>query len=277
MKLDVPKPLTAVVTVSDVVDDVFRCFMSEGADAVACGTAREKVRAVSALLDELVTEHLGGYPSFLRSDYTSCKHGPPLKSKHPLYRIDSADDFPAHIHTLITECHEPVPHHGFFGAPRPSALAVREWLDIVAWTEELPEPYRNTEVRVFVEGGEVVEVYPYYHRSGLEDYLLRKARRRSTVLRDYAENYVPAITSSLEEIVRYAKAVAGAEGLREHGWSIDFALVEKNGRRAWYFIDMALASTSWRPRRRTAEDEWVTTELRELLGGGGRSGTSRAG
>jgi len=259
VRLPVPKPTTVLITIEDIVDDVFVCTLSEGEDRNACKRAREKLDALSGLLDEYVRKYIGGYPVFLRSDYTSCKHYPEDVLGKPIYRIDSPDEFRPHITQLIVECHEFIPVRGVFGMPRPNAVAVREWIRVEKWTDKIPRFYGNLEVRVFVKGGAVERIYPYYHISGLKKYVLSKMSNvdYEEILREYRSRYVQTIIDGVDEITRLAETIARADGIREHDWSIDFVLAEVKGRKAWVFIDMALAEASWRPEEETDEDKLI--------------------
>ena len=253
VKIDVPKPKTVMVNIDDFVDDVFECYYSEWSDERACKSTAENVRSIAAILDEAVKEHLGGYPVFMRSDYTSCKH---FSIRRPLYRVESAEEFYRKIIPLIAECHEPVPAENPFGAPRPNAIAVREWLRIARWTDAVPGFYGNIEVRVIVEDGRVADVFPYYHISGLDEHVVRSEEQKRKVHGDYYGVYLPAVEEGLETIRKYAEKIASLPGIREYNWSMDFALVETGGgRREWYLIDMALAEHSWRPQREKRREE----------------------
>ena len=255
--LSAPKPITAVHNIEDIVEDVFLCILTEGGEA--CKKAKVEVRELATRLDDMVRKNIGGYPVFMRTDYSSCKHYSTRIFGKPLYRIDSMNDFVRHIFPLIAECHSYIPARTPFGPPRPSAVVLREWLNIEKWTDKLPGPYGNIEVRVITENGSVIKIFPYYHRSGIERYFRSSDPE---VLEDYRRNYVRAILEGIREIVVHAEAVATAPGIREYNWSIDLALVNKDGKRMWYFIDMALAEASWVPEHETEEDKLINLALK---------------
>ena len=260
-ELDIPKPATVIEPLEDIVEDVFRCVLSEGEDRGACSAAKEKAQTLATTLDKAVKERLGGYPVFMRTDYSSCKHYSAQVFGKPLYRIDSKEDFIKHIFPLIAECHSYIPARTPFGPPRPSAIVLREWLNIEKWTDKLPGFYGNIEVRVITKNGRVARVFPYYHRTGIEKHF---SDAGPEVFEEYRERYVQAILEGLTEIVEYADKIASAPGIRRRGWSIDLALVNKDGKRVWYFIDMALAEASWAPTRETEEDRIIDTALDQL-------------
>jgi len=262
VKVDVPKPKTVLVSIDEeLVKNIFLCYMSEGEDRNACSHVKEYLPPYLDLLDECVGMYIGNYPVFVRTDYSSCKYVW-VKGK-PLYRVESKQEL-ANIYSIICKCHEPLTVRSPFGAPAPKAIAIREWLDIVKWTNRLPKYYGNLEVRVFVRNGKVEKVYPYYHWSGLVEGVVDAEKDRDTLPlleKEYVENYVSAIISSIKTIKEYAERIANADGIKGYDWSIDFALVDKNGKLEWYFIDMALAEASWRPEKETDEDKLIAEAL----------------
>jgi len=107
----VPMPRTLIIGLDDGdVDAIFACE----SDPARC---RRVLEAISDLIDERVAA-VGGYPVFIRTDYTSCK-------LHPLrpYRVRSRSELPGKLYTLIVDCHEAIPRRILL-PPRPSAVAV---------------------------------------------------------------------------------------------------------------------------------------------------------
>ena len=251
--LPVPKPRTVIIEIEDrTVDLMFKCLDE---DVEACREASREIKSLIELLDDCVKE-VGGYPVFMRTDQTSCKH---YSLRNPVYRVEKKEDF-AKLFTLIVECHE-MASVAVFGPPRPRAVAIREWLDIDTWTDLLPGFYKNVEVRVIAEKGRVTDIWPYYHWSGLEEHFrdrvdLKKLRQ------DYLSKYVATVSRELGKIAEYASIIARAGELASYSWSIDFARV--NGE--WYFIDMALAEASWKPEKRLNEDIALREKLRSIVG-----------
>ncbi len=244
--LPIPKPKTIIIKLKDKDSyNFYFCFWEhlEGNESEECIKFRKRAKEIFNELKEAVNK-LGGYPVFLRTDYTSGKH---YSYSNPLYRINDEKDLDK-VWTLIAECHDP---GGFFAPPLPNAIVLREWLNIEKWTN-LINRYNTIEVRLFIKDGRVVEIYPYYHWSGLEervsDDILEELRK------DYEENLVGAIKRDLNEIIKYAEIIAERVG---GYWSVDFAGTDKG----WYFIDMALGKRSWKPK----ETDELDRELLSIL------------
>ena len=244
-KLPVPKPKTAILKLDEqLVDEIFECYYSDRRSA----ELEVKIEEVYRLLRRCVIA-VGGFPAFLRSDQTSGKNF--VVSGEPLYLLKNEGDFEK-IWALIVECHEPM-NILMFAPPKPKALVVREWLKIERWTGKITK-YNTIEVRVFAEKGEIKKIYPYFHWSGLKRHLAYLGASEESLYEDYVGNYLVAIKRGLRDIIRYAKTISS---IFDEEWSIDFALA--NGK--WFFIDMALAETSWRPSEedetdRLLEEHW---------------------
>ena len=236
--LPIPKPKTVIIELREEdVDMFFDCYFEEvdGGRGRGCEKFRRRLKEIFGELKKAV-EVLGGYPVFLRTDYTSGKH---YSYRDPLYRVDNEKDF-GKVWFLICECHEPLDVH-FLLPPRPNALIVREWLNIGKWTNII-DRYNTVEVRLFIKGGKVVEAYPYYHWSGIEERLSKRLGEKIKELRRDYERYVGIIKEDLDVLLKYAGVIAEkVEGY----WSVDFAKSDKG----WYFIDMALGEYSWKPRK----------------------------
>jgi len=246
-KVDVPKPKTIVLKIkSEIIGSIFSCYFSEGKDREECEKAGNGIQFIASIIDEKVKTDLNGYPVFMRSDYSSCKHS---GWKNPLYRINDLFDFKNKIMPFIAECHDISSKPSIFGPPAPHAIAVREWLNIIKWTDVLPSLYGNIEVRVIVSKGKVSNIFPYYHISGLEAHVLKYIENasREKARKDYYNIYVPMVESAAEILGEYAEKIVKDSGLHADDWSVDFALVNKNGKKEWYFIDMALEKDSWKP------------------------------
>ena len=111
------------------------------------------------------------------------------------------------------------------------------------------------EVRGFIKNGIVEELYPYYHWSGLVENV--SGDILNEVRRDYEKNFIEVIRRDLPIILKYSKLIAE----RMDGyWSVDFARTEKD----WYFIDMALGESSWRPEELDDADKKIQEALREV-------------
>jgi len=247
-KLHVPMPRTAILKLDEeLIDEVFEFYYNDKRPRLF----EEKIKEVYRLLKRCV-DVVGGFPAFIRSDQTSGKNF--VVGDEPLYLLKSEKDFEK-IWALIVECHEPMDVL-MFAPPKPKALVVREWLEIERWTSKIGK-YNTIEVRVFAEKGEIKKIYPYFHWSGLKRHLAFldvSGEAEEALRRDYISNYLFAIKRGLRDIIRYAKIISMEF---DEEWSIDFALT-RNGK--WFFIDMALAETSWRP---SEEDE--TDRLLEKL------------
>ena len=259
----VPKPKTIIVRLEERdVDMFFRCYEDPGER----GECREFRRRINRIFEELkeAVESLGGYPVFLRTDYTSGKH---YSYVNPLYWLGQEADL-WKVWPLICECHEPF-ETGVFAPPRPHALVVREWLDIERWTDRLPR-YNTVEARLFIRNGEVEEVYPYYHWSGIIEHyrrqeigasiffsanpapVIRTLRREiEETRRDYEKNLVERIKRDLGLLVKYGRIIS--ERIEGY-WSVDFVLAGGE----WYFIDMAVGEASWKPRKLDETDVILT-------------------
>ena len=247
--LPVPKPRTRILRLDERTVRMFFEFPHLPREE-----KRKFTRKVEEIIEQLrgFAEELGGYPVFLRSDYTSGKF---CYYDDPLYMIRSEEDFKK-IWSLICECHEPLDVH-FLLPPRPNALIVREWLNIEKWTNII-DRYNTLEVRLFIKDGKVVEVYPYYHWTGIEERLSKRLGEKIKELRKDYERYVNAIKRDLDILLKYARVVAErVEGY----WSVDFA---KAGE--WYFIDMATGELSWMPQRMDEFDRRLNALLRLRLG-----------
>jgi len=248
--LPVPKPRTRILRLDERTVRMFFEFPHLPREE-----KRKFTRKVEEIIEQLrgFAEELGGYPVFLRSDYTSGKF---CYYDDPLYMIRSEEDFKK-IWSLICECHEPLDVH-FLLPPRPNALIVREWLNIEKWAGVIKR-YNTIEVRVFIKDGSVVEIYPYYHFEELLKHLPRRLDiiELEKLKKDY-EQYVKIIERDLQQIVKYSSIIARkVEGY----WSVDFA---KAGE--WYFIDMATGELSWMPQRMDEFDRRLNALLRLRLG-----------
>jgi len=249
--LPVPKPKTKILRLDEETVMKFFRFPNE----LSKEEKKEFLKKVEEIIEQLkkFARELGGYPVFLRTDYTSGKFIP---LKEPLYMIKSEDDF-RKIWNLICECHEPADVH-FLLPPKPNALILREWLNIEKWTNVI-ERYNTIEVRAFIKDGDVVEIYPYYHFEELLQHLPRRLDiiELEKLKKDY-EQYVKVIERDLQQIAKYSLIIARkVEGY----WSVDFAKAGK-----WYFIDMATGKLSWRPEKMDEYDKRLNRKLKKLEG-----------
>jgi len=251
--LPIPKPKTIIIKLEpELVDLIFKCYYEtlDYGKSKACEKVKPKLREIFEKMKKVVNE-LGGFPVFLRTDYTSGKH---YSYKNPLYRLDSEKDFEK-IWVLICECHEPL-NITFLLPPKPHALVLREWLNIETWTSKINH-YNKIEVRFFIKDGKITEVYPYYHFSGLaEKYYDRLSEEGLRELWQDYKNYIEVIKNDLKTLVKYALIIAKhVDGY----WSLDFAKAGK-----WYFIDMALGKVSWKPKEIMKEDRELLARTKEI-------------
>jgi len=238
--LSIPKPKTIVIKLREEDVDMFLyCYFEEvsGKKSKSYERFRGRLKEIFGELKKAV-EVLGGYPVFLRTDYTSGKH---YSYRDPIYRINNEKDL-SKVWVLICECHEPLDVH-FLLPPKPHALVLREWLNIEKWTNII-DRYNTVEARLFIKGGKAVEAYPYYHWSGLEERISKRLGEKIKELRRDYERYVSIIKEDLDVLLKYAGVIAEkVEGY----WSVDFVRTD----RGWYFIDMALGALgeySWKPK-----------------------------
>jgi len=178
-----------------------------------------------------------GYPMFMRTDLTSCKH----HWKDTCY-VPSEDSLQHNISNLLmhnADC-------GMFGLPV-RALVFREYIPMAykfkAFYGDLPIP---PERRYFVENGKVLCHHPYWPKAAIVGHFpLRKDDITGQPRRQIPHNWGQQLEIMNNEGPMEVKLLTGyAEAISaklEGRWSIDFC---KSKSDAWYFIDAAIMEVS---------------------------------
>lgn len=183
---------------------------------------------------------VGGPPAFIRTDQSSAKHTMAEASRLDDLSSDSLRD-------TVAELLQRNEMAGFGGLPYRS-IYVREWLDLnSAFTAFQGTPIAS-EVRVFVNDGDIWDSGFYWPHDAIEDGYHRQDLPddwESTLdnLREHALSQVEADVYPLAE--RVAAEFPGY-------WSVDFAETEAGD---WYCIDMAKGEASWHPDSVTKPNE----------------------
>lgn len=223
--LDIPMPKTVLMPLE-----------REETIALACMVENEGV-----IPDELRSRILEnadkiGYPLFLRTDQTSCKH-----SWESTCHVESSTDLLNRINNLIDEssC------LGLLGLPT-YGLAFREFLEMDSKFTAFDGMPVSPERRYFAEGRKILCHHHYWIQDAIEFRGRPKPDNWEKILAEMnaeSKEEIEHLSAFAEEISYYlTKCIGGA-------WSIDFCK-GKDG--TWYFIDCAPSELSWHPAH---EDE----------------------
>lgn len=183
-----------------------------------------------------------GYPAFVRTDQKSVKHAGP-----GAYRATEPDDIPT-ILAVLTDHHVKANRH-------PSALMIREWVNINAQFRAFDGLPIGREYRVFASPNEVHCKHFYWPEEAIEDGRgTPTSMDGDTTLTDdewrHRLNSLDALSEGeLHDLHDSATRAAYALNVADHidddtAWSVDFAQ-DTGG--DWWLIDVALAEDSWHP------------------------------
>jgi hypothetical protein len=166
-----------------------------------------------------------GWPFFLRTGLTSCKHD----WERTCY-VPDRESIPWHVSSLITGSAEIPP----FGLPS-DIFVVRELLTVDPMFFAFRHMPITREFRFWVNGGSVLGWQPYWPPEAIEESApLETPEWRARLARaSKLDPHEHAALSRQSEMV--SRSVPGA-------WSVDW-LQARNGR--WYLTDMAHAERSW--------------------------------
>lgn len=184
-----------------------------------------------------------GYPLFMRTDETSCKH----EWKYTCY-VENEDVLINRLYRLIQENSM----LDMLGLPV-NAIVFREYIEMATGFKAFHGMPVNPERRFFAEDGKIVSDHAYWvepairFRKGTEE--PKDWKERLTEMNaDLEGEELEVITNQVRTISKTLTKELGGE------WSIDFCK-GKNG--IWYFIDTAPSEVSYHP----PEDE----ELQRLI------------
>lgn len=201
---------------------------------------REWIDAITQACQEI------GFPCFIRTDVASAKHDGPVA-----YLARGPED----VRTCFWRTVEDNEWKIWYGLDEPSAIMVREWLDLrhdftAFGGHPIAREWRFFVQNRFVETPPELEILGYgpskrmhasircCHFYWPEDAIQRPSRK------DWQEvlyqTSVPLVPGSAEYCLIGCSAIRAAEACQEHGegWSVDFA---QDVRGKWWLIDMALS------------------------------------
>lgn len=185
---------------------------------------------------EQAVERVGGFPAFVRTEFTSSKHD--FKDASVIASPDEIDET---IHQLIQE---PVQRMIPVGC-----LMIREYLDLdsyfTAFRGELPI---GPEIRFFIDD-EVVCSHPYWEPDAIKDPSSREWRGRLKAANDVVREEASDVAPKAERVAE----LLTSEYPDAPPMSVDFARTNDG---EWYAIDMAHAGTTHHPGDCKHEEEF---------------------
>ena len=167
-----------------------------------------------------------GFPLFMRTDFSSCKHG----WKKTCY-VPSLSDLNEHIFELLTSSMM----QGFLSYSD-NGLALREFIPLrtrfTAFHGDFPV---NKERRYFINNGKVQCHHPYWYPDAIKGHTDKKGWEAIVESLNYETEY------EIEVLTGYAELVGT---IFDGYWSVDFAK-GMEGESPWYLIDMAEGDKSF--------------------------------
>lgn len=170
-----------------------------------------------------------GWPVFIRSDLTSAKH-------EGLGAVQARDETNVRPVTadIVSDC--------AMKSMFPSALLVREWIDIEAEFTAFDGLPIGTEFRVFAGPDDVQCAHYYWPEDSIRNASLPEDEWQEARKRAADEPLPSSVRVAATSAARHANKHEATDPLAV--WSVDFAL-DADGE--WWLIDMALAAESWAP------------------------------
>jgi len=181
-----------------------------------------------------------GFPLFMRTDFSSCKHG----WKKTCY-VESIEVLQRHILELLTNSMM----QGWMSY-QDTGLVFREFLQLqtgfTAFRGDFPV---NRERRYFIKDGKVQCHHPYWYPGAIDGHTKTEGWKETVDLLNFET------PSEVEILTEYAERVG--EVMKGY-WSVDFAK-GAGAESPWYLIDMAEGEKSFH----WLECEFCSEEMRE--------------
>jgi len=239
--LDIPMPKTVL-------------FPLNKSDTIALHCMTERPIPDKLKEDLVLAGDSIGYPLFLRTDQTSCKHD----WEETCY-VESRDVLFQHIHNLI----DVSSMLGGMGLPT-YALVFREFIPMDTQFMAFKGMPVNPERRYFAEGGVINCVHHYWVKGAIRFY----GRPEPEGWQERLSQMNAEAEAENRKMDEYAKAISiRLSKCIGEDWSIDFCK-GKDG--VWYFIDCAPAPISWHPLHEGEKDpeiEKYESIFGDLIGG----------